>query len=271
MAAPPASAIPARSTSRSRRRSRHNRLVAVSVLSGNRNFEGRVHPNVRANYLASPPLVVAYALLGTMNEDITTAPLGTGKDGKPVYLRDIWPTNKEIADMVGAEPVARAVPAALRRGVQGPRAVAGASRSRSAARPTLVGRLHLRAQPAVFRGHHDGAGAARPTSAARASWPCSATPSPPTTSAPPATSARPRRPANTCCEHQVQPGGLQQLRRAARQPRSDDARHLRQHPHPQRDAARRRGRRTRSTCRPASRCRSTTRRCATRPRACRWW
>ena len=73
-----------------------NKLVAVSVLSGNRNFEGRVHPNVRANYLASPPLVVAYALLGTMNEDITTAPLGTGKDGKTVYLKDIWPSNAEI-------------------------------------------------------------------------------------------------------------------------------------------------------------------------------
>jgi aconitate hydratase len=79
-----------------------NKLVAVSVLSGNRNFEGRVHPNVRANYLASPPLVVAYSLLGTMSEDITTAPLGTGRDGKPVYLRDIWPTNKEIADTVAA-------------------------------------------------------------------------------------------------------------------------------------------------------------------------
>ncbi len=79
-----------------------SKLVAVSVLSGNRNFEGRVHPNVRANYLASPPLVVAYALLGKMTEDITTAPLGTSKDGKPVYLRDIWPTNKEIADTVHA-------------------------------------------------------------------------------------------------------------------------------------------------------------------------
>jgi aconitate hydratase len=79
-----------------------NKLVSVSVLSGNRNFEGRVHPNVRANYLASPPLVVAYALLGTMNEDITTAPLGTGKDGKPVYLRDIWPTAAEINALVGA-------------------------------------------------------------------------------------------------------------------------------------------------------------------------
>jgi aconitate hydratase len=78
-----------------------NKLVAVSVLSGNRNFEGRVHPNVRANYLASPPLVVAYALLGTMNEDITTAPLGTGRDGQPVYLKDIWPTAAEINTIVG--------------------------------------------------------------------------------------------------------------------------------------------------------------------------
>ena len=77
-----------------------NGLVGVSVLSGNRNFEGRVHPNVRANYLASPPLVVAYALLGTMNEDITTASLGTGPAGQPIFLRDIWPTNQEIADVV---------------------------------------------------------------------------------------------------------------------------------------------------------------------------
>ena len=79
-----------------------NKLVAVAVLSGNRNFEGRVHANVRANYLASPPLVVAYALLGKMTEDITTVPLGTDRDGKPVYLRDIWPTNKEIADVIRA-------------------------------------------------------------------------------------------------------------------------------------------------------------------------
>ena len=77
-----------------------NKLVAVAVLSGNRNFEGRVHPNVRANYLASPPLVVAYALLGKMSEDITTAPLGIGSDGKPVYLRDLWPTNAEIAETI---------------------------------------------------------------------------------------------------------------------------------------------------------------------------
>ena len=80
-------------------------LVAVSVLSGNRNFEGRVHPNVRANYLASPPLVVAYALLGTMNDDIATAPLGTGSDGRPVHLRDVWPSNAEIRAIVERDVV----------------------------------------------------------------------------------------------------------------------------------------------------------------------
>ncbi len=71
-------------------------LVVASVLSGNRNFEGRIQQEVRANYLASPPLVVAYALAGSMTIDITTEPLGTGKDGKPVYLKDLWPTEKEI-------------------------------------------------------------------------------------------------------------------------------------------------------------------------------
>ena len=71
-------------------------LVVASVLSGNRNFEGRIQQDVRANYLASPPLVVAYALAGTMNLDLTREPLGTSKDGKPVYLKDIWPTEKEI-------------------------------------------------------------------------------------------------------------------------------------------------------------------------------
>ncbi|NJM82118.1 MAG: aconitate hydratase AcnA [Tabrizicola sp.] len=76
-------------------------LVAAAVLSGNRNFEGRISPDVRANYLASPPLVVAYALAGDMNIDLTSEPLGQGTDG-PVYLKDIWPTNKEIADLVHA-------------------------------------------------------------------------------------------------------------------------------------------------------------------------
>jgi aconitate hydratase len=77
-----------------------NKLVAVSVLSGNRNFEGRISPNIRANYLASPPLVVAYALLGNIREDITTVALGQSPEGKDVFLKDIWPTNKEINDVV---------------------------------------------------------------------------------------------------------------------------------------------------------------------------
>jgi len=75
-------------------------LAVVSVLSGNRNFEGRINPDVKMNYLASPPLVVAYALAGTMDLDLTREPLGTGSDGEPVYLRDIWPSSHEVADVV---------------------------------------------------------------------------------------------------------------------------------------------------------------------------
>jgi len=81
---------------------KENGLVAVAVLSGNRNFEGRIHPLVRANYLASPPLVVAYALAGRMDVDLTTESVGNGSDGKPVYLRDIWPTPQEVEATVRA-------------------------------------------------------------------------------------------------------------------------------------------------------------------------
>ena len=73
-------------------------LFVASVLSGNRNFEGRINPHIKANYLASPPLVVAYAIAGTVDIDLVADPLGSGKDGKPVYLRDIWPTQKEVQD-----------------------------------------------------------------------------------------------------------------------------------------------------------------------------
>ncbi|MCL6458164.1 MAG: aconitate hydratase AcnA, partial [Gorillibacterium sp.] len=77
-------------------------MTVASVLSGNRNFEGRIHPHVKANYLASPPLVVAYALAGTVNIDLTKDPLGYGTDGAPVYLKDIWPTSQEIAEATRA-------------------------------------------------------------------------------------------------------------------------------------------------------------------------
>ncbi len=134
-----------------------NKLVAVSVLSGNRNFEGRVHPNVRANYLASPPLVVAYALLGTMTDDIATVPLGTSKDGKPVFLKDIWPTNKEIADVVGSSLSRAQFVARYGEVFKGPKqwqaiAVEGDARTyRWSDSSTYV------KNPPVFRRHHDGA------------------------------------------------------------------------------------------------------------------
>ncbi len=79
-----------------------NDIVAASVISGNRNFEGRVSPDVRANFLASPPLVVAYALKGTVTEDFTTTPIGQDQSGQDVFLADIWPTNQEVADTMAA-------------------------------------------------------------------------------------------------------------------------------------------------------------------------
>ena len=79
---------------------KEDELVVASVLSGNRNFEGRIHPSVRANYLMSPPLVVAYALAGSMKVDIATEPLGNGKNGQPVYLKDIWPSQAEVQEAV---------------------------------------------------------------------------------------------------------------------------------------------------------------------------
>jgi aconitate hydratase len=82
-------------------------LAVVSVLSGNRNFEGRINPDVKMNYLASPPLVVAYALAGSMDLDLTTEPLGTGSDGEPVYLSDVWPTSKEVDEVIATSVQSR--------------------------------------------------------------------------------------------------------------------------------------------------------------------
>ena len=79
---------------------KNGNLVACAILSGNRNFEGRINPVVRFNYLASPPLVVAYAIAGTMDIDVEHQPLGTGSDGRPVFLRDIWPSQDEVAAAV---------------------------------------------------------------------------------------------------------------------------------------------------------------------------
>ena len=109
-----------------------NDLVAGAVLSGNRNFEGRVNPDVRANYLASPPLVVAYALAGSLHVDLANEPLGTGSDGKPVYLKDIWPTTTEIQRLHRAHHHRRAVQARYADVFKGDEQLEGRSRSRAA-------------------------------------------------------------------------------------------------------------------------------------------
>ena len=98
-------------------------LNVVAVLSGNRNFEGRIHPQVRASYLASPPLVVAYALAGRVDVDLTTEPIATGPDG-PVYLRDLWPAPEEIVEAVGAAIDLGAVLRRVRADLRGRRPVA---------------------------------------------------------------------------------------------------------------------------------------------------
>ena len=125
-------------------------LAVVSVLSGNRNFEGRINPDVKMNYLASPPLVVAYALAGTMDIDLTTEPLGTGTSGQPVYLSDLWPSPAEIS---GHRPARRGrgdVHPRLRRRVRRGRPLAG---TRGAARRhvRLGPGVDLRAAAAVLR------------------------------------------------------------------------------------------------------------------------
>ncbi len=99
-------------------------LVVCSVLSGNRNFEGRIQSQVRANYLASPPLVVAYALAGRMTLDLTTEPLGKDRDGKDVYLREIWPTEREIQAAMLSAVTSEMFQAAVRERLRRGRAVA---------------------------------------------------------------------------------------------------------------------------------------------------
>ena len=129
-----------------------NNLVAVSVLSGNRNFEGRINPLCRANYLASPPLVVAYALAGRMDFDIVNEPLGNDKAGKPVYLRDIWPTPQEVESTMRSSVTSEMFRKEYADVFTGRRALARAAHSRR--RSLRVGRqIHLHQEPAVLRRH----------------------------------------------------------------------------------------------------------------------
>ena len=139
-AARPASATPARWPSRSRPAIEENGLVAAAVLSGNRNFEGRIHPQIRASYLASPPLVVAYALAGRVDIDLTSEPLGEDGEGNPVYLSEIWPTPDEVAEADRRLGQPRAVRVELLHGLRRRRPLARAAGARG---------RHLRLGPGV--------------------------------------------------------------------------------------------------------------------------
>ena len=199
MAAPPASAIPGRCPSRSPRRSTRAISSVAAVLSGNRNFEGRIHPQVRANYLASPPLVVAYALAGSMNVDLTTRPARRGQRRQAgLSQATSGRRNQEIADTVRKRGDARRCSAAAT--ATSSRARRSGSKVKRADGMTFEwdpGSTYL-AQAALFRQHAEGAGRRSATSPARASWRSSATASPPTTSRPPARSRRTARPASIC-------------------------------------------------------------------------
>ena len=150
-------------------------LAVVSVLSGNRNFEGRINPDVKMNYLASPPLVVAYALAGTMDIDLLDEPLGQDEDGATSTCKDIWPTAEEVAQTVEEAVHSDMFTQVLRRGVR--RATSAGTRStcrRATASRGTDDSTYVR-QPPFFDGHAARARADRATSRARACWPCSAT------------------------------------------------------------------------------------------------
>ena len=169
-----------------------NDLVAAAVLSGNRNFEGRVNADVRANYLASPPLVVAYALAGSMQIDVAKAPLGTDQKGRKVYLRDIWPTSREIADVIRKNINKQMFTRKYGDVFKGDAQLAQDRGARAALTyPWDRNRPTCRTRP-ISTAWRSAAGADRPTSSTRASSACSSIRSPPTTSRRPARSRRTR-------------------------------------------------------------------------------
>ncbi len=165
-----------------------NGIVAAAVLSGNRNFEGRVSPDVQANYLASPPLVVAYALAGTVTKDLAVEPIGTGKDGKPVYLKDIWPTTKEINAYMKKFVTATIFKKRYADVFKGDTNWRKIKTVESETYRWNMS-LDLCAEPALLRRHEEAAGARSSTWSTRGFWRCSATRSPPTTSRRPARSS----------------------------------------------------------------------------------
>ena len=215
-----------------------NGVTAVAVLSGNRNFEGRIHPSVRANFLASPPLVVAYALAGSVLVDLVSEPLGEDGEGKPVYLRDIWPDGAEIrgiVDEVVTPALFRARYATILEGTPsgGPCAAPRAPRSRGPPE-------HLHPAAAVLRRHgRRGARARRHPRRARAGDVRGYVHHRPHLADRCHLEGHARRRLSRLARHRA--ARFRQLRGPAPEPRRDDPRHVRQCPGAERDDAGRRG------------------------------
>ena len=250
-------------------RSTEGDLVVCAVLSGNRNFEARIHAEVKANYLASPPLVVAYALAGRMDVDLATEPIGVGSDGEDVFLADIWPTPEEVRATVAGSIGEEMFRADLRRRLHRRRDVARRSRSRRASSsPGTEASTYVR-RPPYFDGmpHRARRRSATSTGARCLVW---VGDSVTTDHISPAGSIKPELPAGRyLLEHGVERKRVQLLRLAAREPRGDGARHVRERPPPQPARAGVGGRRGPSTCPRATRRRSSRPPSATARRACR--
>ncbi len=192
-----------------------NNMIAAAVLSGNRNFEGRVSPDVQANYLASPPLVVAYALAGSVTKDLTKEPLGEGSDGKPVYLKDIWPSSKEIQEFIGKYVTRDLFSSKYADVFKGDKRWQGVKTSTGLTYTWNSGSTYVQ-NPPYFTGISKTPKPITDIKGARI-LPSSATRSRPTTSPRPVRSRRPRR-GFVSPRAPGAPGGFQPIRHAPRQP-----------------------------------------------------
>ncbi len=209
-------------------------LVATSVLSGNRNFEGRISPDVRANYLASPPLVVAYAMAGTLDINLATDVIGQDKDGNDVYLRDIWPTSQEVAELVEQTVTRSAFLEKYADVFKGDEKWQGVETTDAKTYDWPAASTYVQ-NPPYFQGMHNGhqrdhqhrrrqsSGRPRRHDHNRPHQPC--------------WFLQRHDPCGSVSDRTSGTGsGIQQLRLAPRQPRGHDARHVRQHSHQERNA-----------------------------------
>ena len=171
-------------------------LVVASVLSGNRNFEGRINSEVRANYLMSPPLVVAFALAGRIDLDLRKDPIGKGRDGQEVYLADLWPPQREVEETIRKSISSDMFTRSYGEVYEGDEQLARVARAQG--RDLRLGKgFHLHPPRPLLRRHDAATRAGSKTSTARACWPCSATALPPTTFLPPVRSRGTARPEST--------------------------------------------------------------------------